>query len=95
MEIWNAYNAGDIERAKAAQDKASEATMIVRNAGVVLSSRIGSAAEAQLRGLAMISLRIPSGARIRYIDSHAAEELQTWDAEIYRKKLDEDRSQES
>jgi len=69
--------------------------MIVRNAGVVLSSRIGSAAEAQLRGLAMISLRIPSGARIHYIDSHAAEELQTWDAEIYRKKLDEDRSQES
>ena len=67
--------------------------MIVRNAGVILSSRIGSAAEAQLRGLAMISLRIPSKARIRYIDSHAAEELQAWDAEIYRKKLDEDRSQ--
>jgi rhamnose utilization protein RhaD (predicted bifunctional aldolase and dehydrogenase) len=69
--------------------------MIVRDAGVVLSSRIGSAAEAQLRGLAMISLRTPSQARIRYIDSHAAEELQTWDAEIYRKKLDEDRSQEN
>lgn len=69
--------------------------MIVRDAGVVLSSRIGSAAEAQLRGLAMISLRIPSKAKIRYIDSHAAEELQAWDAEIYRKKLDEDRSQKS
>jgi rhamnose utilization protein RhaD (predicted bifunctional aldolase and dehydrogenase) len=69
--------------------------MIVRNAGVVLSIRIGSAAEAQLRGLAMISLKIPSKDKIRYIDSHAAEELQAWDAEIYRKKLDEDRSQKS
>lgn len=65
--------------------------MIVRNNGVVLSNRIGSAGEAQLRGLVMISLRISAGATIRYIDELAAADLQTWDAEIYRKKLDKNR----
>ena len=69
--------------------------MIVRDAGVVLSRRIGAAGEAQLRGLAMISLRIPPGSTIGYIDEKAAAELQTWDAEIYRKKLDEDRPRQS
>ena len=64
--------------------------MIVRNAGVILSNKIASAGEAQLRGLAVISLRIPSGAPVRYIDEHAAEDLRAWDAEKYRKKLDEE-----
>ena len=47
VDIWNAYNSGDIERAKAAQDKASEATMIVRTVGLhgaakfILSERLG------------------------------------------------------
>lgn len=64
--------------------------MIVRNTGVVLSGKIGAAGEAQLRGLAMISLKIPAGATVRYIDKHAADDLRAWDAEKYRKKLDEE-----
>jgi dihydrodipicolinate synthase/N-acetylneuraminate lyase len=47
LEIWDAYNAGDIKRAEAAQDKASEATMLVREFGLhptakaILSERLG------------------------------------------------------
>ena len=47
VDIWNAYDAGDMERAKTAQDKASEATMIVRTFGLhavtkfILSERLG------------------------------------------------------
>jgi rhamnose utilization protein RhaD (predicted bifunctional aldolase and dehydrogenase) len=66
--------------------------MIVRNVGVILSNRIGSAGEAQLRGLAMIALGIPIGATVRYIDQQAAEDLRAWDAEKYRKELDEELS---
>ena len=64
--------------------------MIVRGVGVILSSRLGAAGEAQLRGLASIALRIPEAARVRYIDDSAARELRSWDAEIYRKRLDEE-----
>jgi len=66
--------------------------MIVRGAGVILSSRLGSAGEAQLHGLAAIALRIPSGSEVRYLDENAAADLKNWDAEIYRKKLDNERS---
>lgn len=66
--------------------------MIVRKTGIVLSEKIGAAGEAQLRGLAMISLRIPAEVAVRYIDEHAAEDLRAWDAEKYRKKLDEELS---
>ena len=69
--------------------------MIVRNTGVILSNKIGSAGEAQLRGLAMISLRIPVGSDIRYIEESAAAELRSWDAEIYRKQLYENEQLES
>ncbi len=69
--------------------------MIVKGSGVVLSENIGAAGEEQLRGLAMISLRIPRGAAIRYIDESAAEDLRSWDMEIYRKKLDDELSNES
>ena len=64
--------------------------MIVRNAGIALSSRLGSAGEAQLQGLAAIALRVPTGSNVRYIDENAAEDLRNWDAEIYRKKLDDE-----
>ena len=67
--------------------------MIVRGEGVILSSRLGSAGEAQLRGLSAIVLRIPSGCVVRYINENDAAKLKNWDAEIYRKKLDEARSQ--
>ena len=63
--------------------------MIVRDNGVILSNRIGASAEAQLLGLTMISLRIPSNSDIKFIDEHAAEDLRSWDAEKYRTKLDE------
>ena len=66
--------------------------IIVRGKGVILSSRLREAGEAQLRGLAAVALRIPQGASIRYIDGNAAEELRNWDAEIYRKQLDDERS---
>ena len=67
--------------------------MIVKGAGVILSSRLGSAGEAQLRGLSAIALRVPSGSVVRYIDENAVANLKNWDAEIYRKKLDKERSQ--
>jgi dihydrodipicolinate synthase/N-acetylneuraminate lyase len=47
VEIWDAYQAGDWKRAEAAQDRASEATMLVRQFGlhatakVILSERLG------------------------------------------------------
>ena len=47
VEIWNAYNDGDIARAEAAQDKAGEVTGLVRQFGLhattkaVLSERLG------------------------------------------------------
>jgi dihydrodipicolinate synthase/N-acetylneuraminate lyase len=47
VEIWNAYNDGDIARAKAAQDRASEVTGLVRQFGLhatakaVISERLG------------------------------------------------------
>ena len=47
VEIWNAYNAGDIHRAEAAQEKASQVTDLVRGIGLhagtkaVLSERLG------------------------------------------------------
>ncbi len=47
MEIWNAYTAGDLERAEAAQKRASEVTSMVRVYGLhatvkaVLSERLG------------------------------------------------------
>ena len=47
VEIWNAYNDGDIARAEAAQDKASEVTGLVRQFGLhatakaVISERLG------------------------------------------------------
>jgi dihydrodipicolinate synthase/N-acetylneuraminate lyase len=47
VEIWNAYNAGDIHRAEAAQEKASKVTDLVRGIGLhagtkaVLSERLG------------------------------------------------------
>ena len=66
--------------------------MIIRNAGIALSSRLGSTGEAQLQGLAAIALRVPMGSNLRYIDENAAEDLRNWDAEIYRKKLDDERS---
>jgi len=69
--------------------------MIVRDAGVVLSENIGAAGEDQLRGLAMIALRIPEGAKIKYIDEDAADDLRAWDAEKYRKQLDEKLSESS
>jgi len=69
--------------------------MIVRGSGIVLTENIGAAGEEQLRGLAMIGLRIPVGATIRYIDARAAEDLRAWDMEIYRKKLDDELSKKS
>lgn len=47
VEIWNAYQAGDLKRAEVAQDRATEVTNIVRKYGlhstikVVLSERLG------------------------------------------------------
>ena len=47
VEIWNAYNDGDIARAEAAQDRASEVTGLVRQFGLhatakaVISERLG------------------------------------------------------
>ena len=47
VEIWNAYNDGDIARAKVAQDRASEVTGLVRQFGLhatakaVISERLG------------------------------------------------------
>jgi len=47
VEIWNAYNAGDIHRAEVAQAKASQVTDLVRGIGLhagtkaVLSERLG------------------------------------------------------
>ena len=47
VEIWNAYEAGDLDRAEAAQDKASDVTMLVREFGMhatlktLLSERLG------------------------------------------------------
>ena len=47
VEIWNAYNAGDIHRAEVAQEKASQVTDLVRGIGLhagtkaVLSERLG------------------------------------------------------
>ncbi len=47
VEIWNAYNDGDMARAQAAQDRASELTGIVRDLGLhpamkeLLSQRLG------------------------------------------------------
>ncbi len=47
VEIWNAYNDGDITRAEAAQDRASEVTGLVRQFGLhatakaVISERLG------------------------------------------------------
>lgn len=47
VEIWNAYNSGDIPRAEAAQDKASKVTDLVRQLGLhagskaILSERLG------------------------------------------------------
>ena len=69
--------------------------MIVRGTGVILSKRIGAAGEDQLRGLAMIALRIPDGAVVRFIDEDAVDDLRVWDAEKYRKQLDEDLSKAS
>jgi rhamnose utilization protein RhaD (predicted bifunctional aldolase and dehydrogenase) len=61
--------------------------MIIRDIGVILSEKIGAVGEDQLRGLAMIGLRIPYGAAIKYIDEHAAEDLRAWEAEKYRKRI--------
>ncbi len=47
VEIWNAYNDGDIHRAEAAQEKASQVTDLVRSIGLhagtkaILSERLG------------------------------------------------------
>ena len=47
VEIWNAYNDGDIHRAEAAQEKASQVTELVRSIGLhagtkaILSERLG------------------------------------------------------
>lgn len=47
VEIWDAYQAQDLKRAEAAQDRASEATMLVREFGlhptakVILTERLG------------------------------------------------------
>ena len=47
VEIWNAYNDGDIHRAKVAQEKASQVTELVRGIGLhagtkaILSERLG------------------------------------------------------
>jgi dihydrodipicolinate synthase/N-acetylneuraminate lyase len=47
VDIWNAYQDGDLKRAEAAQDRASEATMLVRQFGLhatvkfILSERLG------------------------------------------------------
>ena len=47
VEIWKAYEAGDLDRAKAAQDKASEMTLLVAQFGLhatakaALSERLG------------------------------------------------------
>jgi dihydrodipicolinate synthase/N-acetylneuraminate lyase len=47
VEIWNAYQAGDLQRAQAAQEQATEVTNLVRQFGlhattkVVLSERLG------------------------------------------------------
>jgi len=62
--------------------------IIVQDAGVVLSERMGAAAESQLLGLAMITLRIPPSANVRFIGEHAANDLRAWDAEKYRVELD-------
>ena len=62
--------------------------MIIRDIGVIISEKIGAVGEDQLRGLAMISLRIPHGATVKYIDDHAAEDLRAWEAEKYRKKIE-------
>ena len=60
--------------------------MIVRGIGVILSEKIDAVGEDHLRGLAMIGLKIPHEATIKYIDKHAAEDLRSWEAERYRKK---------
>ena len=47
VEIWNSYNDGDIHRAEAAQEKASQVTELVRSIGLhagtkaILSERLG------------------------------------------------------
>ena len=47
VDIWNAYQDGDLDRAQAAQDRASEVTVVVREYGLhptvkaVLSERLG------------------------------------------------------
>ena len=47
VDIWNAYQDGDIERAEAAQDRASDATLLAREHGLhptakfILSERLG------------------------------------------------------
>ncbi len=47
VEIWNAYKDGDLDRAKAAQDRASELSLAVREFGMhatlkaLLSERLG------------------------------------------------------
>lgn len=63
--------------------------LIVKDVGVILSEELGVAGEDQLWGLSMIGLRIPSESEVRYIDKEAAAELRAWDAETYRKKLDD------
>lgn len=62
--------------------------IIVPDAGVILSEKMGAAAESQLLGLAMITLRIPPGSNVRFIGEHAAKDLRAWDAEKYRVELD-------
>ncbi len=47
VEVWNAYRAGDLKRAEAAQDRASEVSLLCRKYGIhatakaVLSERLG------------------------------------------------------
>ncbi len=47
VEVWNAYRAGDLKRAEAAQDRASEVSLMCRKYGIhatakaVLSERLG------------------------------------------------------
>ena len=47
VEIWNAYEAGDLDRAEAAQEKASDVSLVVREFGMhatlkaLLSERLG------------------------------------------------------
>ena len=49
VDIWNAYQDGDWERAEAAQDRASDATLLAREHGLhptakfILSERLGVA----------------------------------------------------